>query len=176
MNTLYDLIDDYQRFSEILECEDTDEAIKDDLKEAVDNLAEDVEAKIDDYGKAISNRKANIAARKAEIERLQALNDADNRAIDRMKGICEQAMRITGKPKVKTTFYNFYFQKSIPSVKFDIPDDQITKLLSKKYLVPVEPKVDKKLLKEDLESGDPDITRMLEGIAHLEQTESIRIR
>lgn len=173
MSTLYDLIDDYQRFSEILECEDTDEAIKDDLKEAVDNLADDVEAKIDDYGKAISNRKANIAARKAEIERLQALNDADNRAIDRMKGICEQAMRITGKPKVKTTFYNFYFQKNPESV---VLEEGYIENIPEEFLVYQEPKVNKTAIKEALKGDDEALKERLEGIAHLEQTESIRIR
>ena len=173
MSTLYDLIDDYQRFSEILECEDTDEAIKDDLKEAVDNLAEDVEAKIDDYGKAISNRKANIAARKAEIERLQALNDADNRAIDRMKGICEQAMRITGKPKVKTTFYNFYFQKNPESV---VLEEGYIENIPEEFLVYQEPKVNRTAIKEALKGDDEALKERLEGIAHLEQTESIRIR
>ena len=173
MSTLYDLIDDYQRFSEILECEDTDEAIKDDLKEAVDNLAEDVEAKIDDYGKAISNRKANIKARQAEIERLQALNDADNRAIDRMKGICEQAMRITGKPKVKTTFYNFYFQKNPESV---VLEEGYIENIPEEFLVYQEPKVNKTAIKEALKGDDEALKERLEGIAHLEQTESIRIR
>lgn len=173
MSTLYDLIDDYQRFSEILECEDTDEAIKDDLKEAVDNLAEDVEAKIDDYGKAISNRKANIAARKAEIERLQALNDADNRAIDRMKGICEQAMRITGKPKVKTTFYNFYFQKNPESV---VLEEGYIENIPEEFLIYQEPKVNRTAIKEALKGDDEALKERLEGIAHLEQTESIRIR
>lgn len=173
MSTLYDLIDDYQRFSEILECEDTDEAIKDDLKEAVDNLAEDVEAKIDDYGKAISNRKANIKARQAEIARLQALNDADNRAIDRMKGICEQAMRITGKPKVKTTFYNFYFQKNPESV---VLEEGYIENIPEEFLVYQEPKVNKTAIKEALKGDDEALKERLEGIAHLEQTESIRIR
>lgn len=173
MSTLYDLIDDYQRFSEILECEDTDEAIKDDLKEAVDNLAEDVEAKIDDYGKAISNRKANIKARQAEIERLQALNDADNRAIDRMKGICEQAMRITGKPKVKTTFYNFYFQKNPESV---VLEEGYIENIPEEFLIYQEPKVNKTAIKEALKGDDEALKERLEGIAHLEQTESIRIR
>ena len=173
MSTLYDLIDDYQRFSEILECEDTDEAIKDDLKEAVDNLAEDVEAKIDDYGKAISNRKANIAARKAEIERLQALNDADNRAINRMKGICEQAMRITGKPKVKTTFYNFYFQKNPESV---VLEEGYIENIPEEFLIYQEPKVNRTAIKEALKGDDEALKERLEGIAHLEQTESIRIR
>ena len=173
MSTLYDLIDDYQKFSEILECEDTDEAIKDDLKEAVDNLAEDVEAKIDDYGKAISNRKANIAARKAEIERLQALNDADNRAINRMKGICEQAMRITGKPKVKTTFYNFYFQKNPESV---VLEEGYIENIPEEFLIYQEPKVNRTAIKEALKGDDEALKERLEGIAHLEQTESIRIR
>ena len=173
MSTLYDLIDDYQKFSEILEREDTDEAIKDDLKEAVDNLAEDVEAKIDDYGKAISNRKANIAARKAEIERLQALNDADNRAIDRMKGICEQAMRITGKPKVKTTFYNFYFQKNPESV---VLEEGYIENIPKEFLIYQEPKINRTAIKEALKGDDEALKERLEGIAHLEQTESIRIR
>ena len=173
MSTLYDLIDDYQRFSEILECEDTDEAIKDDLKEAVDNLAEDVEAKIDDYGKAISNRKANIKARQAEIERLQALNDADNRAIDRMKGICEQAMRITGKPKVKTTFYNFYFQKNPESV---VLEEGYIENIPEEFLIYQEPKVNKTAIKEALKGDDEALKERLEGIAHLEQTESIRFR
>ena len=174
--SLYELVGDFEKFTDILEQRDVSEDMKEAIRDALSNLCEDIDDRIDDYGKAIKIRQANIKARKEEIDRLQTMNEGDENAIDRMKDIVEKALIIRGKRKLKTAMFNFYFQKNTPSVKFDIPDDQITKLLSKKYLVPVEPKVDKKLLKEDLESGDPELTRMLEGIAHLEQTESIRIR
>lgn len=174
--TLYELTGDYQKFSDIMEQVDIPEDLKTELEDALKNLAEDIEDKLENYGKIIKNFESDIAGLKAEEERLSLKRKTLENRIVNMKLAMKEAMVATNKTKVKTSLFSFSVQKNVASVKFDIPDEQIPKLLSKKYLIPVEPKVDKKLLKEDLESGDPDLKLALSGIAHLEQSESIRIR
>lgn len=171
--SLYDLVSDFEKFTDILEARDTDENMKSAISEALDNLCDDIEDKIDDYGKAIKIRQANIKARKEEIDRLTDLNKSDENAIERMKAIVEKALNITGKSKVKTSMFTFYMQKNPVSV---VMEEGYIENIPEAYLIPQEPKVDKYKLKVALESDDEDVKRRLEGIAHLEQSESIRIR
>ena len=69
--------------------------------------------------------------------------------------------------RFKTELFSFNIQNNPASVVVeadikDIPD---------KYLKPVDPTVDKKLLKEDLKAGVE-----LDGVAHLVQTRGLRIK
>ena len=50
-------------------------------------------------------------------------------------------------------------------------DEQYIENIPEIYLIEQEPKLDRAKIKEDLKNGI-----VLEGIAHLEQTESLRIR
>jgi hypothetical protein len=93
-----------------------------------------------------------------------------------MKARMLDAMVTTDTKKVEGELFTISRAKTAPSVKFDIPDDQITKLLSERWLVPVEPKVDKKLIKADLEGDDEVLKFALEGICHLESGESLRVK
>ena len=171
--TLYELTADFQKFADIVSADDTSEEMKDAMKDALENLCEDIDEKIDDYGKVIKNKKSNIEARKAEIERLQALNESDKKAIERMMKVVDDAMTITGRQKVKTSLFNFYKQKNPVSV---VLEEGYIENIPEAYLIPQDPKVDKYKLKVALECDDEEVKRRLEGIAHLEQTESLRIR
>ena len=74
----------------------------------------------------------------------------------------------TGKEKFKTELFSFGIQSNPAAV---IMDEQYLENIPEEYLIPQEPKLDKKKLAADLKAGVD-----LEGIAHLEQSRSLRIR
>ena len=88
--------------------------------------------------------------------------------IARMKKNMQDALILSGQPKVKGQLFTFTMQKNPPSV---VMDESYIENIPDKYLKHPEPTIDRKLLLEDLKAGVD-----LEGIAHLEQTESMRIR
>jgi hypothetical protein len=75
-------------------------------------------------------------------------------------------MVTTGKTKFKTPFFSFGIQKNPPSVVLDAGLDAIPE----EYLVPQDPKVDKKAIGARLKTGE------VLPYAHLELGESLRIR
>lgn len=72
------------------------------------------------------------------------------------------------KLDIKTPLFSFKVQKNTPSVVMDV---NYIEDVPEKYLIPQDPKIDKKLLKADIEAGED-----LDGIAHIERSESVRIR
>jgi hypothetical protein len=111
---------------------------------------------------------ADTAGVTAEIERLTKLKKSMEGNVQRLKNNLQFAMEATGKTKFKTGLFSFGIQKNPPSV---VMDEQYLENIPEKYLVQQDPVIDKKKIKEDLKAGVD-----LEGIAHLEQTESLRIR
>jgi hypothetical protein len=104
---------------------------------------------------------------KAEAERLTEKARTARNGIDRIKKMMQTAMEQIGKKKIKGELFSFGIQKNPASVVVDaeprnIPAD---------FLIWQEPKVDKEKLKRALKAGED-----LEGVAHLAQTESLRIR
>ena len=88
-----------------------------------------------------------------------------------MKRSLEQAMIVTGKTKFKTELFSFGIQKNTPSVVLSFDDKdaaEIDKLPDR--FVKVTKTVNKTAIKDAINAGE-DI-----GFAHLEQSESIRIR
>ena len=160
--TLYEMTGEWIALLDMLEDPDTDpQAIADTLE----GLEGELEDKADNYAAVIDTLKADSAALKAEEERLRDRRKAVDNNIDRMKRSLENMMLTTGKTKFKTLRYSFGIQKNPPSVVLDggtIPEE---------YLIPAEPTVNKKQMIIDLRSG-----KDLTGIAHIEQTESLRIR
>lgn len=171
--TLYDLTNDFQKFVDIVDAEDTSEEMKEALKDALENLSADIEEKIDDYGKVIKNKQSDIKARKAEIERLKELNESDTRTIERMKEVVTSAMLITGKTKVKTPLFNFYFQKNPEAV---VLEEGYIENIPPEFLIEQDPVVNKALLKEVLKGDNEEMKQRLEGIAHLEQSTGLRLK
>jgi len=76
----------------------------------------------------------------------------------------QDAMILTGKEKFKTELFSFGIQNNPASVVIDDPTS-----IPAEFLIPQEPKVDKKSIKEFLKDNDA-------NWCHLEQSRSIRIR
>ena len=85
-----------------------------------------------------------------------------------MKSALEESMKLTGKTKFKTQLWSFGIQKNAPSVIIDA--ESIDKIPDR-FIKYAEPEINKAALKEALNAGED-----LKGIAHFEQSQSLRIR
>lgn len=165
MSTLYELTDEYLRFLDEVDADD--EAFIDTLE----SIEGEIEDKADNYAKLIKEFEAEAEKFDKESKRLADKRDAIKNKVSRMKRSLEQAMIVTGKTKFKTELFSFGIQKNTPSVvlSFDDKDTaEIDKLPDR--FVKVTKTVNKTAIKDAINAGE-DI-----GFAHLEQSESIRIR
>lgn len=161
--TLYDLTQEYAQLLEMAEDADLDPQVLADTFEGLDG---EIEEKADGYAKVIAQLKADAGGLEKEIERLTKRKESLEGNIKRMKDSLEGAMKTTGKTKFKTKFFSFWIQKNTPSLKLDVTDDAVPA----KYRIPQPDKIDREQIKKDLKAG------MEVEWAHMEQTESIRIR
>lgn len=165
MATIYELTNEFRFLYELAEDPETDQEL---LEGTLEALEGELEYKADGYAKVMRQLEADAAALKTEEKRLAARRTACENNMKRMKQALQYAMEAAGKPKFKTDLFSFGIQKNPAAVVMDT-DELIN--IPIKYLVQQEPKIDKTKLKEDLKAGVD-----LGGIAHLEQTESLRIR
>ena len=163
--TLYELTSEYLDLLAMLEDPDVDEELINDTLEA---LGGELEVKADGYARVMRQMDADAKAIKAEEERLANRRKSLENRSAALKGRLQQMMEITGKVKFKTELFSFGIQKNPAAV---VMDEQYIENIPECYLIIQEPKIDKQKIKEDLKAGLD-----LEGIAHLEQSESLRIR
>lgn len=128
---------------------------------------EDLSEKLEGYCKFIKNLESDAAGLKAEEERLRNKRKVIENTIDRVKEAMEKAIKVSGEKKIAAGTFSCSVQNNPPKCIIDVSIADIPS----RYLVPQPPTVDKKLLLDDLKKGEE-----LSGIAHLEQTESLRIR
>ena len=165
MSTLYELTNDFMMLLEMAEDPDTDPEA---LENAMADLNMALEEKAEGYAKIIRNLDGNIAACKAEINRLKTYVTTMENSKARFKDNLQGTMEVTGKRKFKTPLFSFNIQKNPPSLVLDQVD---TGMIPGEYLIPQEPKVDTAKLKNDIKAG-----KDLDGIAHLESGYSLRIK
>lgn len=167
MSTLYELTDEYLRLLELGEDPEIDPEV---FKDTLEGLEGELEIKAENYAKVIKQLEADATALDTEKKRLDTRKKACENAIERMKKSLEVAMITTGKKKFKTELFLFGIQKNPPSVKLGKEYAENIELIPLDYLVPQDPKVDKKKILEELKGG----AKL--PFATLEQGESLRIR
>ena len=165
MSTLYELTDDYLTLLEMAEDPDIDEQA---LKDTMEGIEGALEIKAEGYAKIIRMLEGDAAACDAESKRLRTKKQTLENNMQRMKAALQYAMQATGKTKCKTELFSFGIQKNPAAV---VIDEGYIENIPDRFLIPQDPQIDKKAIKEALKAGED-----LEGIAHLEQTESLRIR
>lgn len=168
MASLYELTGDYAKFAEIAQQGDLDDDMQAMLDGALANLADDIEVKLEGYAKVIKNFESDIEGLKKEEDRLAGKRKTLENRVKSMKTAMCAAMIATGKLKVKGDLFSFTVRNNAPSV---VMDTYYVYNVPEKYLIPQAPKIDRKLLAEDLKDG-----ASLEGIAHLESSQSILIK
>jgi len=161
MATLYELTGQYRELLELAESEELDKQLIADTLEGLDG---EFEIKADGYAKVIRELEGKADLLKNEIERLSKRKTAIENNIKAMKEALQNAMYITGKVKFKTNLFNFSIQKNPPKLVIDKPEE-----IPEEFLIPQPPKVDNAKLKEILKEKEL-------PFAHLEQSESLRIR
>jgi sugar-specific transcriptional regulator TrmB len=165
MANIYELTQDYLRLLEMAEDPELDPEVIADTFEGIEG---ELEIKAENYAKVMKNLEGDIAALKAEEERLAKKRKAIENNIKRMKGTLQEAMELTGKTKFKTDLFSFGIQKNAPSVVIDAAD---IRDIPEDYLKFKEPEVDKTAIKNAINAGVD-----FEGLAHLEVSQSLRIR
>lgn len=168
MASLYDLTGDYAKFAEYMEQVELEPEMQEALEDALNNLGEDIEIKLENYANIIKNFESDIAGLKAEEERLAKKRKAMENSIKNMKQRMTEAMIRTGKVDIKGELFKFKVQANPPAVVMDV---NYIEDVPEKHLIAQDPKIDKKKLAEDLKAGVE-----LDGVAHLEASASVRIR
>lgn len=158
---LYEITGALLELLEMATEQDLDQQAINDTMECVEF---EFEEKADGYAKVIKALEGDVDSIDKEIKRLTERKNTVKNNIASIKKNLENAMLVTGKTKFKTLLFNFGIQKNPASV---VIDDE-TKI-PKEYLVPQEPKLDKKSIAAYLKENDAEW-------AHLVQTKSLRIR
>lgn len=156
---IYALSESIQELQDMLEEEENQEVISEVLKSYEMQFEEKAEA----YARVDKNLAAQEEALKAESERLEKRAKVIKNNRESLRKNLENAMILTDKRKFKTNLFNFNIQKNPPSCEIvgEVPDE---------FLIPQEPKVDKKAISARLKAGETF------EFAVLKQTESLRIR
>lgn len=162
MSTLYELTNDYLTLLDMAEDPDIDPQAFADTLEA---LGGELEMKADGYARVMKELEGRAAAMRFESKRLENGYKTIERNIDRMKHALQDSMVATDKRKFKTDLFSFSIRKNPASVVIDRETS-----IPPEFLIPQDPKIDKKAIKAAIDRGD-DIT-----FAHLEQGESLIIR
>ena len=165
MNTLYQLTADYMNLLEMAEDPDIDEQA---FMDTLDGIEGAIEVKAENYAKIMRQLEADAAACEAESKRLKNKSKTIDNNIKRMKQALQFAMVTTGKTKFKTPLFSFYIQKNPASV---VMDEQYIENIPERFLVRKDPEINRKAIRDAINAGE-DLT----GLAHLESTESLRIK
>ena len=165
MANIYELTESIKLLWNLMDQGELDDDV---LKDAMMNSQEDLKDKLEGYCKFIRQMESDIEGISAEIERLQDRKAVLKNTIERSKKVMQMAMETAGEKKIKGQIFTISIQANPESV---VLDEQYIENIPPEYLKVKDPELDKAKLKEDLKNGVN-----LEGIAHLEQTESLRIK
>lgn len=163
--TLYELTEDYMNLLALAEDPDIDEQA---FLDTLDGIGGAIEDKAEGYAKIMRQLEADAAACDAESKRLKNKAKTIDNNIKRMKQALQYAMQATGKTKFKTQLFSFYIQKNSASV---VMDEQYIENIPERFLVRKDPEINRKAIRDAINAGED-----IGGIAHLEQTESLRIK
>ena len=168
MASIYELSAEFMTLWQLME----DGTLEDEaLEGAFDVAREDLADKLEGYCKFIKNLESDIAGLKEEEKRLATRRKTMENTVERSKLAMQKAMETAGEKKIPAGSFTCSIQANPPKV---VLDEQYLENIPEKYLIPQEPQINKKLmlemLKENFEIPE------LKGIAHLERSESIRIR
>ena len=165
MANIYELTNELSLLWDLMENGELEDEV---LIGAFDCAKEDLADKLEGYCKFIKNLESDIQGLKAEEERLNARRKTMENTVTRCKEAMKFALNTAGEKKIACGTFTVSVQNNAPSV---VLDESYIENIPEEYLVPQEPKIDKKKIKADIDAG-----KNLDGIAHLETGVSLRIR
>jgi hypothetical protein len=143
VSTIYEVTDDVLALMQMMEEDPENDVIRDTLEA----LNGELDVKAEGYCKVIAEFKAKEAALTSAIESLTQKKQSVSGNIDRLKKALQNAMTATGKTKIKGDLFYLYIKNNAESL------DSVPEKLPEKYMIPQEPKVDRKQLLADVKSG-----------------------
>jgi alpha-mannosidase len=156
---LYELTQNYVSVMEMAEEMDSET-----LRDTLEAIQEGIEDKAENIAKLIKNVSADVDALKAEEKRLSERRKSLENKVSNLKEYLQNQLEVARVDKVKRPTLTVSIQNNPPSVK--VTDE---KSLSA-YMIPVEPKLDKKAILSALKEGIE-----VSG-AELIQSRGVRIR
>lgn len=156
---LYELTANYAQLMELAEEIDATA-----LYDTLASIEEEIEDKAENIAKLIKNLNADVDAFKAEEKRLAERRKSVENKVTSLKEYLQNQLEVAGIDKVKRPTLTVSIQNNPPSVKV------IDESLLSAYMIPVEPKLDKKTLLADLKAGENILG------AEITQTRGVRIR
>lgn len=170
MASIYEMTEEFKTLWQLMD----DGVLEDDaLMGAFEVAREDLADKLEGYCKFLKNLESDIAGLKAEEKRLAERRKVLENTKDRAKGAMLRAMKTAGEKKLPAGSFTVSVQANPPSL---ILDEQYIENIPEKYIKHPAPEVDRSALKDALQNGDDETKKALEGIAHLEQYDGIRIK
>ena len=165
MATLYELTDTMKHLLDLAQSGDVDQETIDNTIESMD-LTNDIERKIEGYAIVMDELKASNERIRNEERRLAQRRRVQQNNYDRMRETLLDQMKLLQLDRVKTDKYTVSVRQN--PVKVIVRDDSN---IPKDFFVEQRPKLDRKKLKEYLESTNEEV----EGV-ELTQEESLQIR
>ena len=160
MSTLYELTDNYQRVLEM--AEQLDEGL---LKDTLESIDEAIEVKAENTAKVIKELEGQADMLAKEVQRLNERKTTISNNSTRLKLYLQEEMEKVGKTKIKGDLFNIGIQNN-PVAVYVTDEEKLPKIFFEEQ----KPRLNKKLLKEELKSGST-----ISG-AELRQTKGLRIR
>lgn len=168
MANIYDLTGEFKALWSLMEDGTIDDEV---LAEVFECTTEELAIKLEGYCKFIKNVESDIEGIKNEEKRLHERRQALENTVERAKKAMQTAMDAAGEKTITAGTFKVGVQKNPPKV---VIDDPYIENIPERYLVAQDPIINKKLMLEDFKNDG--IVPDLEGIAHIEQTEGLRIR
>ena len=165
MTTLYELTATLRHLLDLAQSGEVDQQTIDETIESMD-LTSDIESKIDGYAYVMDELKASNERIRNEEKRLAQRRRVQQNNYDRMRETLLDQMKLLELDRVKTDKYTVSVRQN--PVKVVVSDESN---IPKDFFIEQRPKVDRKKLKEHLESTG----EKLEGV-ELRQEESLQIR
>lgn len=162
---LYELTEAYRKVQTYLEGAVEDEDIAQEALQLLDDLEENIEAKLCGIARVVKNLGADVDALKAEEQRLYQRRKTTENNIERLKAYAQRQMEFAQITKAKDELFTVALQKNPPSVR--IADESA---VPEAYRIPQPDKIDRRALLDELKAGVE-----IEG-CELVQTEGLRIR
>lgn len=162
MSSLYELVGEFKQLQSLAEEMEVNDQIIADTLEGIDF---EIEEKADAYAKIIRMLEGDVVTLKSEIDRLNGRKKVVENNVTNLKKSLESAMRVCDKPRFKTDLFSFNIAKNPDKLVVDDEESIPQEFKSEEVVV----KIDNKVLKEFVKNNKCDF-------AHLEQSESLRIR
>jgi seryl-tRNA synthetase len=142
---LYQITKDYLEIQQILETEE----LTPELNQALMLSQKQLQTKGGGYAKIMANKQSNVDGATAEMKRIKAYIEQEQKQIDRLKNALLQSMVLTGTDKLECDFFRFSVRRS-EAVEVDLlealPANYVTEKTTKS--------ADKVAIKEAIKRGE----------------------